>query len=111
MIKAVFSERGGRVVGFKMSGHSGAAAEGNDIVCAAVSGAVQCVIAVIDEELGFAECLSARELPENVVSCDISSLSGDNAAVAEIVLGGFEKLMEMWEKDFPKNISVKKQFI
>ncbi len=110
MIKAVFSVlQSGEAVAFKMSGHAGAGTEGNDVVCAAVSGAVQCVIAVIEAELGLAESFSVSG--ENTIRCNISNVEGEGRKVAETVLGGFMQLMEEWERDFPKNITVKKQLI
>lgn len=41
MIRATFSQGKQGYVGFKVSGHAGYAAAGSDIVCAAVSSAVQ----------------------------------------------------------------------
>ena len=106
MIKAVFKEEKGKTVSFSVSGHSGFETEGKDIVCAAVSGAVQTVIAVIDGKMGLAGCFSVNFSGVSDVSCDISELSGIERETAETVLGGFKLLMEEWEKDFPKNINV-----
>ncbi len=96
----------GKTVSFSVSGHSGFDTEGKDVVCAAVSGAVQAVIAVIDGKMGLAECFSVKSNGKNDVSCDISRLSGSEREMAETVLDGFKMLMEEWENDFPKNVNV-----
>ena len=107
MIKASFKLSAQKeVLSFELSGHSGAAESGKDIVCAAVSGAVQTVIAVLDGQMGLTECFSVREGEQNVVFCDISALGGEKKTIAETVLEGFKILMEEWEKDFPNNIKV-----
>ncbi|MGN0687638.1 MAG: ribosomal-processing cysteine protease Prp [Oscillospiraceae bacterium] len=41
MLKAVFFKRGGSFYGFSVSGHAGYGTAGNDIVCAAVTSAVE----------------------------------------------------------------------
>jgi hypothetical protein len=107
MIKASFKlSAQNEVLSFELSGHSGAAESGKDIVCAAVSGAVQTVIAVLDGQMGFTECFSVRDDEENSVFCDISALKGEDRKIADTVLKGFKILMEEWEKDFPKNIKL-----
>ncbi len=107
MIKAVFKlSPSGEVLGFSLSGHSGAAESGQDILCAAVSGAVQCVITVIEEGMGITGCISVKEGKDNRIECDLSSLSDKTEALK--ALKGFMLVMEMWEKDFPENINLKK---
>ncbi|MBQ3054234.1 MAG: ribosomal-processing cysteine protease Prp [Clostridia bacterium] len=108
MIRAVFLySQDNNLKGFTISGHAGFDRYGKDIVCAAVSGAVQAVIAVIDGELGLTDCFTIG----NEISCDISKLEGEKRTVSLKVLSGFEKLMEEWEKDFPQNIITEKQLI
>ena len=52
MIKAEFFDREGRITGFSVSGHSGYAEAGADVVCAAVSAAVTFADATIRDVLG-----------------------------------------------------------
>lgn len=105
MIKAVFNVNASGVCGFSLSGHAGAGECGQDIICAAVSGAVQCVIAVLEEGLGINGCISVVDGEENIITCDILNVPQFEKAVP--VLEGFKRTMEEWEKDFPKNISLK----
>ena len=107
MIKAVFNlNHTGEVVGFLLSGHAGTAESGQDILCAAVSGAVQCVNVIIEDALGLTGYFSVHDGEDNEITCDISSL--ENKTEAKLVLFGFMRTMEEWEKDFPKNIKLKK---
>ena len=109
MIKSVFMvSTDNKVVGFSLSGHSGMAESGEDILCAAVSGAAQCVITVVEEEIGLTGCFSVQEGEDNLIKCDVSALSGEKAEAAKAVFSGFAKVMEEWEKDFPQNIKVEK---
>ncbi len=52
MTKVEFFNKEGRVTGFCVSGHSGYAEEGSDIVCAAVSTAVTFAETTINDVLG-----------------------------------------------------------
>ena len=109
MIKSVFKvSPENKVLGFSVSGHSGMAESGEDILCAAVSGAAQCVITIVEEEIGLTGCFSVQEGEDNFIKCDISALSGEKAETAKVVFAGFARLMEEWEKDFPQNIKVEK---
>lgn len=49
MLKAVFYRQNGRYCGFDVSGHAGYGTEGNDVVCAAVSSAVELVCNTITD--------------------------------------------------------------
>ncbi|MBP1543981.1 MAG: ribosomal-processing cysteine protease Prp [Oscillospiraceae bacterium] len=52
MLKAVFYKENGRFTGFSISGHAGYGTEGNDIVCAAVTSAVELTCNTITEFFG-----------------------------------------------------------
>ena len=45
-------KNGGNIVGFDVSGHSGYADEGSDIVCAAVSSVVEFTESLINDSFG-----------------------------------------------------------
>lgn len=110
MIKAVFKVSDEKVVGFDLSGHAGTAESGQDILCAAVSGAAQCVNAVIEDAMMLENCFSVEEGENNRIICDLSVKSNVPEGAYK-VLEGFLLTMEMWEEDFPKNIKVKRQHI
>ncbi|MBQ9947205.1 MAG: ribosomal-processing cysteine protease Prp [Oscillospiraceae bacterium] len=52
MLKAVFYKENGRFTGFSISGHAGYGTEGNDIVCAAITSAVELTCNTITEFFG-----------------------------------------------------------
>lgn len=58
MISIKVYRRSGLVVGVRVSGHSGSAPEGSDIVCAAVSVLVQTLHIGLDEVLGLSPTAS-----------------------------------------------------
>ena len=76
MIRAEFFSKAGRLTGFSVSGHAGYADAGEDIVCAAVSSAVQLTANGITEVLG----VKARVTAENdTVSLKMDSLPREDA--------------------------------
>ena len=52
MIKVSFLKKGGDIVGFELSGHSGYAEQGEDIVCSAVSSVAYMVANTVTEIIG-----------------------------------------------------------
>ena len=110
MITAVFKVSDSGVAGFTLSGHAGTAESGQDILCAAVSGAAQCVNAVIEDAIGLENSFSVQDGEDNRIECDLTRcISVPEGAYK--VLEGFMLTMEMWEEDFPQNIKVERQFI
>mgnify|MGYP002612105483 CR=1 FL=1 len=63
MTTITFRMEGDRITGFDSTGHSGYAEEGEDIVCAAVSSAVNLVNATVNDVLGLAAAV--RVDPDN----------------------------------------------
>lgn len=58
----------GNVVFFRISGHSGYAERGQDIVCAAVSSAVMMTGVGLEQQLGLRDIVFVEE-QENVIRC------------------------------------------
>ena len=52
MIKVIFFKSGDNIKGFELSGHSGYAEEGSDIVCSAVSSVAYMVANTVTEIIG-----------------------------------------------------------
>ncbi len=87
MIRAVFKKSGGaqkKLIGFEISGHAGYADKGEDIVCAAVTSAVQfsanaiTEIAAIDADVRAGDNRISLTLPDKT--------SGDGADYAAQVI-------------------------
>ena len=98
MIHAEFFEKNREIIGFRVKDHSGYAECGDDIVCAAVSSAVQ-LTANLLEAMGFEPDV---KLGENVVECTLPSC-GD---LQSTVLGQFKIHLESVQEEFPENINI-----
>ena len=98
MIKAEFFEKNREVVGFRVNDHSCYAESGEDIVCAAVSSAVQ-LTANLLEALDLQPDV---KLGENTVECVLPS-AGD---LQSTVLGQFRLHLESVQEEFPENINI-----
>ena len=98
MIRAEFFEKNREIVGFRVKDHSGYAESGEDIVCAAVSSAVQ-LTANLLEAMGFEPDV---KLGENVVECTLPS-SGD---LQSTIHGQFKIHLESVQDEFPENINI-----
>ncbi len=61
MLKAVFYKGAGGFTGFSISGHAGYGTEGNDIVCAAITSAVELTCNTVTEFFGAEACAEVFE--------------------------------------------------
>ena len=52
MIRATFYRKGNKLSGFEISGHSGYAEQGSDIICASVSSAAYMAVNTVTEIIG-----------------------------------------------------------
>ena len=102
MIKAVFRRGSGscnRFVGFEISGHSGYADSGSDIVCAAVTSAVQLAANALTETVRVGAEVTVGE---NVISLRLPDVIGDSqkeyavTVIFEALLLHLETLSEQY---------------
>ena len=100
MIRAEFFSKAGRLTGFSVSGHAGYADAGEDIVCAAVSSAVQLTANGITEVLGVKAQVTAKG---DTVSLKMDSLPSEDA---EAFLKALRLHLEMLAEDYPKNVKL-----
>lgn len=101
MIRARFFSKANRLTGFSVSGHAGYADAGEDIVCAAVSSAVQLTANGITEVLG----LQAQVCAEG----DTVSLRLDDPGAcreAEPFLKALQLHLSVLAEDYPKNVKL-----
>lgn len=95
MITVTFSEKG-----FEVSGHSGYAEEGSDIVCAAVSSATELTVNAITEvlkikakvEVDPSDALIKLTLPE--------SISIDELQLVDIILDSYKLQMSLIAEEY-----------
>ena len=104
MTKVEIFNHDGRINGFSVSGHSGYAEEGSDIVCAAVSSAVQFAECTINDVLGNHANVKMNQ-DEPRVTLTLPAACDDEDAV-QAVLTGFMLTMCSLRDDNPEYIEV-----
>ena len=104
MTKVEIFNHDGRINGFSVSGHSGYAEEGSDIVCAAVSSAVQFAECTVNDVLGNHANVKMNQ-DEPRVTLTLPAACDDEDAV-QAVLTGFMLTMCSLRDDYPDYIEV-----
>ena len=104
MTKVEIFNHDGRINGFSVSGHSGYAEEGSDLVCAAVSSAVQFAECTINDVLGNHANVKMNQ-DEPRVTLTLPAACDDEDAV-QAVLTGFMLTMCSLRDDYPDYIEV-----
>ena len=99
-----FFDHDGRISGFTVSGHSGYGEEGTDIVCAAVSTAVQFAECVISDVLGNRVKTKVNE-KEARITLTIPASCEDEDAVQAVLTGMMLTLCELRDQ-YPDYIEV-----
>ena len=94
----LFKENG-RICGFSVADHSGYDEEGEDIVCAAVSSAVQLTANGITEIAGADADVSVNEKTAEITLRTDPSNEG-----AQLLLAAFALHMEILSEDYSENI-------
>jgi len=98
MIKATFFYRAKTPVGFEVSGHSGTAESGKDIVCAAVTSAVMMAVNTITESFGAKAKVTVGE---NTVS-----IHGCKDPNGHKVIGALKDHLAAIQSDYPDAIRI-----
>lgn len=104
MVKVEIFNRDGRINGFSVSGHSGYAEAGSDIVCAAVSAAVTMAESTINDVLGNHANTKVKE-DEPRVTLTLPAACDDEESV-QAVLTGFLLTVCSLRDDYPDYIEV-----
>ena len=104
MTRITFDLEGERIVGFQVCGHSGYAEAGEDIVCAAVSSAVNLVNATVNEVLGRSASVKVRE---GEVSFHLpGGLSETDEATCQNLLAGMMVYLSDLHQEYPSFVEV-----
>ena len=104
MTKCEFFTEGDRITGFSVSGHSGYAEEGSDIVCAAISATVTMAEAVINEVCG-AKAKVRVKADDARVTLTLPA-SCDEEETVQAVLAGMMLTLCSMRDDYPDYIEV-----
>ena len=99
MIRVNFFTSGKDIVGFEISGHSGSAEAGSDIICSAVSSAAYLAANTIAE---IVKCKAEADISDGYMSFYVRSDLSD----AQQILEGLKLHLEALAADYPDNIKV-----
>lgn len=98
MIRAEFYGSEGLLNRFRVSGHAGYAEHGSDVVCAAVSSALQLTVNILFEF----DCEPSINTGDNVVDCRTTASEQTSSAIMEQLRLHFESICE----EFPNTINI-----
>ncbi len=103
MTSVIFSRDSSGFIGFTVSGHSGYADEGSDIVCAAVSSCCELVLNQLCDSFGFD--IDVTVDPERAfVGCDSRKAHAKNNSrdIISSVIDGFYRTVKDIENQYPQ---------
>ena len=106
MTTVTFLTEGKRITGFDVKGHSGYAAAGSDIVCAAITSAVRLTEATVNDVLGLAATVRVREKSGSIELRLPGGLSPTNEAACQALLTGLMLYFSELHDEHPDNIEV-----
>lgn len=99
MIKVIFFTADNAITGFEISGHSGSAQAGSDIICSAVSSAAYMAANTITE---IVRLNAEADVSDGYMSFRVKSGLSD----AQQILEGLKLHLEALAADYPNNIKV-----
>lgn len=100
-------DKAGNICDFSVSGHSGYAEEGGDIVCAAVSATVQMLEMQIAQVIGE-EKASFEVLGDAEISCRLpADLSDKEKEIIKPMMDGFFGYMQLVSKHYEDFLTLK----
>lgn len=100
MIHAEFLKTKDQVVGFQISGHSGASEKGTDIVCAAVSSAAYMTANTITDIIGVSAKIAVKD------GLMFFQIPYKSSAECCYVLNGFRLHMKALKAQYPNHIEI-----
>lgn len=101
MIRIVFYQHGHKNYGFQATGHAGFDEYGKDVVCAAVTSAIQMAAN------GITECLKQSaevDVEENLVSFQLPQSCSSACAIS--MLDALELHLTVLMQEYPKNLQI-----
>ena len=106
MTTITFHTEGNRIIGFDSVGHSGFAAEGEDIVCAAITSTIRLVECVLNDVMGL--CASVKIDAENTsISLRLPGSLGQTAeSTCQNLLTGMMVYLTQLHSEYPDYVEV-----
>ena len=106
MTTVTFLTEGKRITGFDVSGHSGYAEAGADIVCAAITSAVRLTEATINDIFGLSATVKVREKSGSVSLRVPGGLSDRDEHAVQGLLSGLMLYFAELHDEYPDNLEV-----
>ena len=106
MTTASFAMDGSRVTGFSVSGHTGLADSGEDVLCAAVTSAVRLTECAVNDVLGLEASVKVREKDASISLKIPNGLGQTNEKLCQILLAALLVHCVQLAEEYPDNISV-----
>ena len=106
MTTVTFHTEGSRITGFDAVGHSGYAAAGEDIVCAAVTSTVRMVECVLNDVMGISAAVKVNEKTAAISLRLPGSLGQTAESTCQTVLTGMMVYLSQLHNEYPDNIEV-----
>ena len=106
MTTVTFLTEEARIVGFDAQGHSNFAAEGEDIVCAAVTSAVRLVEATVNDVMGLCAAVKVREQDTAISFRLPGGLAPMVENTCQNLLTGLMVYLAQLHDEYPENIEV-----
>ena len=109
MTKAVFTKQNGLWTSLKVSGHSGYANHGSDIVCAGISTAVISSINLLDKLIGerFEVIQNEKEGLIFVTNINYNGIDSKEVDFVGIIFENLYQTLNSIEEEYPKNLKIK----
>ena len=105
MIRCEFFTEDDRITGFSVSGHSGYAEAGSDIVCAAVSAIVTMAEATINDVCGAKAKVRVKDQENARITLTLPAACDEEESVQAVLAGMLVTLCSMRD-DYPDYIEV-----
>ncbi|MCI9391815.1 MAG: ribosomal-processing cysteine protease Prp [Oscillospiraceae bacterium] len=106
MTTVTFYTEGRRITGFDATGHSGYAAEGGDIVCAAVTSTVRLVECIVNDVMGLCASVKINEKTA-LISLRLPGSLGQAAEdTCQTLLTGMMVYLSELHGEYPQYIEV-----
>ena len=106
MTTVTFLTEEARIVGFDAQGHSDFAAEGEDIVCAAITSAVRLVEATVNDVMGLCAAVKVREADASISLRLPGGLANTAESTCQNLLTGLMVYLAQLHDEYPDNIEV-----
>lgn len=106
MTTVTFYTEGGRITGFDACGHSGYAAAGEDVVCAAVTSTVRLVECVLNDVMGVCAAVKVHEKTARISLRIPGSLGQTAESTCQTLLTGMMVYLAELHSEYPAYIEV-----